>query len=143
MDVTKTSLTHVSNTRRTGASGGATATSSNKGSFKSMGAPSSSVSIEGMTHLSSIDIAGLFDFAANPDQHKRQGVSYGETLLDRLDQFRTQIAMGSISPDLLKELRDRVNTMPVSQMDPKLRTIVEDIRIRAEVELANLGIGTI
>lgn len=138
MDIKQTSLSNVSTTRRTAARGGVEGASS-KSSFKAVTNISPHVMMENVASLNSIDVVGLFDLAVNPDQHKRPGFDYGEALLERLDQFHQQVAMGQITPDLLKELRTRLNAMPLTHMDPKLHTLVEDIRIRASVELAKLG----
>lgn len=89
--------------------------------------------------ISGIDVVGLFDLTIHPDQQKKKAIHYGEGMLEKLENFRHQLILGAVTPDLLKELRMRLDAMPLSQMDPKLRSIIEDIRIRAEVELAKLG----
>jgi hypothetical protein len=76
-----------------------------------------------------------------PDATQRgsAGVRRGFDLLDRLDEIRMGLLMGSIPADRLGNLVRMVRARRDGVMDPKLNSILDDIELRAMVELAKLG----
>ncbi|MBM3507080.1 MAG: hypothetical protein FJX64_05030 [Alphaproteobacteria bacterium] len=63
----------------------------------------------------------------------------GFDLLDRLDEIRMGLLMGAIPKDRLGNLVRLVRARRDGVMDPKLTAILDDIELRAMVELAKLG----
>lgn len=63
----------------------------------------------------------------------------GFDLLDRLDEIRMGLLMGTIPTDRLNNLLRLVRGSRDGAMDPKLNAILDDIELRAMVELAKLG----
>ena len=59
-------------------------------------------------------------------------------LLDQLDDIRNGLLMGEMPPHQLTALRDRIAREKVDVDDPKLTALMEEIELRAEVELAKL-----
>ena len=59
-------------------------------------------------------------------------------LLDQLDDIRNSLLMGEMPPHQLTALRDRIAREKVEVDDPKLTALMEEIELRAEVELAKL-----
>ena len=75
---------------------------------------------------------------SDPTEERRRGALRGEAILDSLDQIRMGLLSGRIPErnlrDLVKTLRD--DSLLVS--DPGLRGILDEIELRAAVELAKL-----
>ena len=63
---------------------------------------------------------------------------YGDDLLDRLDEFRLAILTGTISKDRLTELAKKLRQKRQDSDDPRLNEIIDEIELRAEVEVAKL-----
>ncbi|MEE2746442.1 MAG: flagellar assembly protein FliX [Pseudomonadota bacterium] len=61
---------------------------------------------------------------------------YGEDILDRLDEIKHDILIGAIPKDRLQNLAQTLRKKKAVINDPKLRQIISDIELRAEVELA-------
>ena len=70
---------------------------------------------------------------------KSAGVRRGFDLLDRLDEIRMGLLMGTIPTDRLNNLLRLVRGSRDGATDPKLNAILDDIELRAMVELAKLG----
>jgi len=64
---------------------------------------------------------------------------YGDDILDRLDRIRHQILSGAVSCDQLADLARTLRAKRVVSEDPKLNEIIEEIELRAEVEIAKLS----
>ena len=67
------------------------------------------------------------------------GLRRGTDLLDRLDEIRMGLLVGSIPSDRLGNLLRMVRGRRDAAMDSKLSAILDDIELRAMVELAKLG----
>ena len=61
---------------------------------------------------------------------------YGEDVLDRLDEIKQDLLTGDISKDLLTNLAQTLRMKKSTTDDPKLISIIDDIELRAAVELA-------
>lgn len=59
-----------------------------------------------------------------------------EDLLDKLDDLRLDLLSGGISTDKLQRLTQIVNDKKADIADPKLNEILDEIDLRAQVELA-------
>lgn len=74
------------------------------------------------------------------EQEQRQRlVSYGETLLDRLEEVRLGLILGAIPYDQLTGLASMMREQRDRAQDPRLAAILGDIELRVEVELAKLA----
>lgn len=69
---------------------------------------------------------------------RKRLVSRGEDILDRLDEIRHGLLMGSIPKDRLMALAQMVRARREYMTDPRLARILDEIELRAEVELAKL-----
>lgn len=65
-----------------------------------------------------------------------KGRRRAEAILDKLDQLRLAILEGAITRDDLIELARKVQSTRVTVDDPKLARILDEIDLRAQVELA-------
>ena len=72
-------------------------------------------------------------------QSRRRAVRRGKDLLDRLDEIRHALLLGSISPDRLVALARALRDQRAQIDDPQLIGVLDEIELRAAVELAKLG----
>ena len=95
--------------------------------------------VTGSSPLSSIDaLLPLQEISDRPDD-KRRALERGEEMLDRLDDIRVGLLLGRIPRDRLKQLLELVEQRRNSFRDPRLVELLDDIELRAKVELAKLG----
>ena len=71
-------------------------------------------------------------------ERKARAKKRASGLLDQLDDIRNCLLMGEMPPHQLTALRDRIARDKVEVDDPKLTALMEEIELRAEVELAKL-----
>jgi hypothetical protein len=92
----------------------------------------------GSRPMASVD--GLFQIQELPDAlaQRRRAVQRGSTLLDRLDDLRLALLSGSLSPGQIAELQRAVASERGLVDDPRLLTVLDEIDLRAKVELAKL-----
>ena len=70
---------------------------------------------------------------------RRRLIKHGEDLLDKLDEIRHGLLMGSISKEKLIGLAQMVRSRRDTVADPRLAAVLDEIELRAEVELAKLA----
>lgn len=68
-----------------------------------------------------------------------QALQRGEEMLDRLDELRLGLIEGRLAPDRIEALLKLVQERRETVQDPRLKEILDDIDLRAQVELAKLG----
>ncbi len=69
---------------------------------------------------------------------RSKGLKHGEQLLDMLDQVRDGLLAGGIPRVTLNRLANAVTKRREGFADPKLQTVLDEIELRAHVELAKL-----
>lgn len=117
--------------KRGGASGGT-------GFAEAFEGEESSVSpVTGATSLGQLD--ALLALQEVPDDTSRRGQQRGEALLDGLDELRLAILAGRLRPTDLQRLTRLVAEQRAAVDDPRLAGILDEIELRAAVELAKLG----
>lgn len=72
---------------------------------------------------------------------KKKMLQRGSNLLDSLESLRQQLLMGVVSPSLLTDLNRQLSVQKQNISDPQLLALIEDIELRAAVELAKLQIA--
>ena len=70
---------------------------------------------------------------------KKRAAAHGNDLLDKLEDLRAAILAGSVSKSKLIELAQALRTKREAGLDAELNQILDDIELRAEVELAKLS----
>ncbi len=74
------------------------------------------------------------------EQETRQRmVRRGDDILDRLDELRHGLLIGAIPKERLIALAQLVRSRRDAVADPRLASILDEIELRAEVELAKLS----
>ncbi len=83
-------------------------------------------------------VSGVFNLQEVDDAltGEAKGKLRAEDLLDRLEELRLDLLTGSISVNKLQRLTQIVNENKESISDPKLNGILEEIDLRAQIELA-------
>lgn len=90
--------------------------------------------------VSGVDAIVAMQSAPDATQERSRGLiqQHGEDLLDRLDALRHRLLMGSIPKDELVELAQTVRSRRHQSDDAKLNEIIDEVELRAEVEIAKL-----
>ena len=92
---------------------------------------SSGVGLEGILALQEVDDATI---------GRRKARKHGETLLDRLDEIRHGLILGTIPRSQLNDMKTMIQRQRDFAIDdPRLAAIIDDIELRVLVELAKLG----
>lgn len=73
-------------------------------------------------------------------QNRQRAYQRGSTLLDRLDEIRHGLLMGTLPADRLQRLAQALRSEKLMVQDPKLAEVMAEIELRCEVELAKLGL---
>lgn len=83
-------------------------------------------------------IAGILSLQEVDDAttSRKRNVRHAETLLDRLDELRHALLMGTLSPSQLAELGRLVEIRLAAELDPGLSDLLADIDLRVRVEIA-------
>ena len=87
-------------------------------------------------------IGGIFAVQEMPDagEGRSRGLlrRYGTDLLDELEGIRHAILAGVVSKDRLQAMAQKMRQKRAESADPKLNEIIDEIELRAEVEIAKL-----
>jgi len=135
MEIKSTSRVGSSSVRRASSS-----TSSSDSAFKvsdaaeqpraaSVAAPGTIASVESILTLQGLD---------DSTSGRSRGLQHGEHLLDMLDEVRDGLLAGGIPRATLNRLATAVSKRQEGFSDPKLQTVLDEIELRARVELAKL-----
>lgn len=95
----------------------------------SVAAPGPLTALESILTLQNVD-----DAASGPSK----SVAHGEQLLDLLDNVRDGLLSGGIPRTTLNQLANAVSRRHETFADPKLQSVLDEIELRAKVELAKL-----
>lgn len=79
----------------------------------------------------------LQEVEERPDD-RQQAVQWGNEVLDRLDEIRMGLLLGRLSRSNLLALRGKIKESRKNMTDLTLKGLLDDIELRAEVELAKL-----
>ena len=68
--------------------------------------------------------------------NKKAAQKHGENLLDSLDDLRQDLILGSVPIEKLHHIAKTIQTKRKSVVDPKLQMVIDEIELRAKVEIA-------
>jgi hypothetical protein len=71
---------------------------------------------------------------------RSKGLQRASSLLDHLDEIRYGLLMGGLSKDSLQDLARSVRQQRATVGDPRLAEVLDEIELRAAVELAKYGL---
>ncbi len=78
---------------------------------------------------------------ATDEKMRRQASRYGEDLLDRLNVIQDALLAGALPKDTLMDMAHKLRSGRVKVQDPRLNSILDDIELRVEVEIAKYTRG--
>jgi hypothetical protein len=75
------------------------------------------------------------------DEHtpKKQAIDRGNRLLDYLDELRHDLLVGHVTAETANKLIKEIKDSRAAITDPELVSLIDDIELRAAVEMAKLG----
>ncbi|MBF0560965.1 MAG: flagellar assembly protein FliX [Alphaproteobacteria bacterium] len=93
--------------------------------------------------ISSVDALLAMQTATDDEsdgkEARRRAMARGEQILDGLEAVRQGLLAGSIPIDRLTALAQMVRSRREQGVDPRLAAILDEIELRAEIELAKLS----
>src|SRR5882757_7536172 len=112
---------------------------STSGNF-SVAAPAESHAqiVAGPGPIAALDSILMLQAMDDSTQGKSKGQAHGEQLLDLLDSVRDGLLAGGIPRATLNKLAAAVTRRHEAFSDPKLQDVLDQIELRAHVELAKL-----
>ncbi|MDD3445857.1 MAG: flagellar assembly protein FliX [Zavarzinia sp.] len=85
-------------------------------------------------------VAALFALQeVDADGERKRAAKRGNDLLDRLEELRMGLLLGHVPRERLQDLLAMVRSRQEQVTDPRLAGVLQDIELRAAVELAKLG----
>ena len=105
------------------------------GSVDGAGAMDGLSSISGVDTLLALQSVG----DVNEREARKRMIRRGEEILDQLEELRHGLLIGNMSAEKLEGLAKTVRTSREDCVDPRLGSILDEIELRAEVELAKMG----
>lgn len=96
--------------------------------------------VSGATQITSVEALIALQSTGDATQSTNgQEVDRAEDLLDRLDQIRVGLLTGGMSRGSLTSIVQRLDERRREGVDPRLATLIDEIELRAKVELAKLS----
>lgn len=99
--------------------------------------PTQAGGLEGLLAAQMVDPAG--DATEGEARRRQAMVDRGEDILERLEELRVGLLLGRVPEDRLASLAAMVRDQRQDARDPQLAAILDEIELRAEVELAKLS----
>jgi len=94
-------------------------------------APKAAAGIDALLALQGIE--------EDPVERRRRSVARGKGALDVLDDLKIGLLSGNLNSATVSRLRDAAANLKSSSGDPGLDTVLSEIELRVEVELAKAG----
>lgn len=128
------SIGGASKVKKTGSTG--------DGSFSKMldsiGGETEVGAVGGVSRISAVNFIQALD--GDERSRKRKMVDDADDLLDELLKVRDSLLFGNLTVQHLRAVQEKISKIEANCDDPTLNELVEEIKIRASVELAKLGI---
>lgn len=96
----------------------------------------------GSASVAGVDALLALQGVPGPDSERAKAARRGRDILDLLDEIRIGILEGAVSPSTLNRLVKLVEVNREEFTDPGLSSILDEIDLRARVELAKLSVAT-
>ncbi len=98
------------------------------------------VGVSGSAPIASVDALWALQEVPDSTDGRSKGLMRADEMLDMLEEVRKGILLGAISTPNLRNLADMARNQKTNTDDKKLNAILQEIELRAEVELAKLGV---
>src|SRR4051812_22983668 len=93
----------------------------------------------GMRNIGGIDALLALQGVDEPGERRRKAVKRGRSALDALDALKIGLLSGTLDTGALARLKSVAAGLAESTGDPGLDTVLAEIELRVEVELAKVG----
>jgi hypothetical protein len=103
-------------------------------------APARSGPVSAPMALGALDSLLALQAAPDATQGRAKAVKRGQTLLDLMDELRDGLLSGAVSQGVLRRLSAELQARQEGFLEPGLRTVMNDIELRAQVELAKMQV---
>jgi hypothetical protein len=120
----------AANVRRTSSSGFALPDAASTPETRAAIAPKAAASIDALLAMQGIE---------DPVERRKRSVQRGKSALDVLDDLKIGLLSGNFDASTVSRLRDAAANLKSSSGDPGLDTVLSEIELRVEVELAKAG----
>ncbi|WP_439369261.1 flagellar assembly protein FliX [Bradyrhizobium sp. DASA03120] len=123
--------TPTSQARRTGSGTFVLPDTSSAQETRSAAAPKAAANIDALLALQGVE--------EDPVERRKRSVARGRTALDVLDELKMGLLSGNLDASTVMRLRDAAANLKSSSGDPGLDSVLSEIELRVEVELAKAG----
>ncbi len=130
-----------SGTSNSGPSSSARRTSSSSFSLPETAASSENKPAVAARSIGTIDALIALQSVEEPTERRKKAVKRGRTALDVLDDLKLQLLSGSMDSNVVQRLRSAASDLKMSSGDPGLDSVLSEIELRVEVELAKSSGG--
>jgi hypothetical protein len=110
------------------------------GGFSVGGGESHAQIVAGPGPIAALDSILMLQGMDDSTDGRSKGLKHGEQLLDLLDSVRDGLLAGGIPRATLNKLAHAVTKRQEGFADPKLQSVLDEIELRAYVELAKLEV---
>lgn len=93
----------------------------------------------GMRNIGGIDTLLALQGVEDPAERRRKAVRHGRNALDALDALKLGLLSGTLDAGAMARLKTIAGGLSEATGDPGLDTVLAEIELRVEVELAKLG----
>jgi len=93
----------------------------------------------GMRSIGGIDALLALQGVEEPAERRRKAVKRGKSALDALDALKLGLLSGTFDTSALARLKSVTATLSEPSGDPMLDAVLAEIELRAQVELAKIG----
>lgn len=122
--------TQASNVRRTGSSSFALPDAASTPDTRAAVAPKATAGIDALLAMQGIE---------DPVERRKRSVQRGKSALNVLDDLKIGLLAGNFDASTVSRLRDAAANLKSSSGDPGLDSVLSEIELRVEVELAKAG----
>ncbi|MEW5727183.1 MAG: flagellar assembly protein FliX [Pseudomonadota bacterium] len=100
-------------------------------------------SVESASGVASVDAIFVAQAVGDSDEReaRQRLIHRGEDILDKLEEIRHGLLLGVVPREKLEALAHSVRSRRENCPDPRLAALLDEIELRAEVELAKLSRG--
>jgi len=95
----------------------------------------------GVAPVEGVDALWALQEIDDVSQNRAQARQRGNKLLEQLQELQHALLVGAIHPGSLESLAETARQKMSTVHDPRLREVLEEIELRAEVELAKWQFG--
>ena len=99
-----------------------------------------SAPVTGTASVGAVDSLLALQEVGDAATGRSKGLQRASNLLDHLDEIRYGLLMGGLSKDSLQDLARSVRQQRATVDDPRLAEVLDEIELRAAVELAKYGL---